>query len=61
VKSRRVVMNVAFRGGIEDQLPTNDQTGLWFEERQATALTAGDISQFGGVVDVSKLLARRRH
>jgi dienelactone hydrolase len=56
IKSRRVVMNVAFRGGIEDQLPTNDQTGLWFEERQATALTTGDVSQFGGVVEVSKLL-----
>src|SRR5262249_7378743 len=24
VKSRRVVMNVAFRGGVEDQLPTTD-------------------------------------
>ena len=55
VKSRRVVMNVAFRGGIEDQLPTNDQTGLWFEERQATALSTGDISQFGAVVNVSQL------
>jgi len=55
VKSRRVVMNVAFRGGIEDQLPTNDQTGLWFEERQATALTTGDISQFGAVVNVNQL------
>lgn len=55
IRDRRVVMNVAFRGGIEDQPPTNDQTGLWFEERQATALTAGDISQFGAVVDVAKL------
>jgi dienelactone hydrolase len=56
VKSRRVVMNVAFRAGIEDQLPTNSQTGLWFEERQATALTTGDVSQFGAVVDVRKML-----
>jgi dienelactone hydrolase len=55
VKSRRVVMNVAFRGGIEDQLPTTDQSGLWFEERQATALTTGDISQFGALVEVSQL------
>jgi dienelactone hydrolase len=55
VKSRRVVMNVAFRGGIEDQPPTNDQTGLWFEERQATALGTGDVSQFGAVVDVGQL------
>ena len=38
---------------------TSSQTGLWFEERQATALTTGDISQFGAVVDVSKLLGRR--
>ena len=55
IKDRRVVMNVAFRGGIEDAPPTSDQTGLWFEERQALALTTGDISQFGAKVDVAKL------
>jgi len=57
IRDRRVVMNVAFRGGIEDQPPTSFQTGLWFEERQALALTAGDVSQFGAVVDVAKLVA----
>jgi predicted esterase len=54
IKSRRVVMNVAFRN--EDHLTTLSTSGLWFEERQADALALGDISQFGVVVDVSKLL-----
>ncbi len=55
IKSRRIVMNVAFRGGIEDAITTSSQSGLWFEERQADALATGDISQFGTVIDVSKL------
>jgi dienelactone hydrolase len=56
IQSRRIAMNVAFRGGIEDALTTSSQSGLWFEERQALALTSGDISQFGAVVDVSQLV-----
>ncbi len=56
IRSRRVVMNVAFRGGLEDA-PLSTQTGLWWEEQQAIALSAGDISPFGARVDVGKLVA----
>lgn len=54
--TRKVVMNVAYRGGIEDQLTVSSQSGLWFEERQADALATGDISQFGATIDVSQLV-----
>jgi len=42
------VMNVAFRGP--------DETGTWFEDQQAAALLAGDISAFGHSVEVAKLI-----
>ncbi len=47
VASTRTVMNVAFRG--------TNETGTWFEDKQAAALQSGDISQFGYTVEVAKL------
>ena len=44
------VMNVAFRG--------TGETGFWWEDRQAAALQAGDISSFAGEVDVADLRNR---
>jgi predicted esterase len=41
------VMNVAFRG--------TDETGPWWEDNQAAALEAGDVSAFGHVVEVADL------
>lgn len=45
------VMNVAFRG--------TDETGAWWEQKQAAALAAGDISQFGANVKASDLIKNR--
>ena len=42
------VRNVAFRG--------TDESGTWWDEKQATALGSGDISEFRHVVDVSHLV-----
>jgi pimeloyl-ACP methyl ester carboxylesterase len=47
VASTRTVMNVAFRG--------TNETGTWFEDRQAAALQSGDISPFGYTVALAKL------
>ena len=51
VSSPEVVMNVAFRGRETSTLTT----GAWFDDRQATALRDGDISDFGHVVHVDEL------
>ena len=40
------VMNVAFRAG---------ESGHWWEDRQAAALAAGDVSAFGHTIDVADL------
>ena len=45
------VMNVAFRGRETSTLTT----GAWFDDRQATALRNGDISEFAHVVNVGEL------
>jgi dienelactone hydrolase len=45
------VMNVAFRG--------TDESGAWWEEKQAAALARGDISQFGATVKASDLIKKR--
>jgi pimeloyl-ACP methyl ester carboxylesterase len=44
------VMNVAFRGA--------DEVGPWFEDHQAAALAAGDISDFGYTVPVADLTTK---
>ena len=59
------VMNVAFRGVDEEAAYNADYTvpspypasgkGAWFEDKQAAALAAGDISQFGYTVTTSDL------
>lgn len=58
-KADFTVMNVAYRGPDEGAaglygIPLG--TGVWFEDKQAAALMAGDISQFGTVVTVADLL-----
>lgn len=71
VTARRdgTVMNVAFRG-IDEQAanslspnpasPTPPTAqGSWFEDRQAVALSRGDVSEFGHSVDVADLRNRR--
>ncbi len=57
------VMNVAFRGPDEEAdaqgtLPSQflPNKGDWWEDKQAAALGAGDISQFFALVDRSKLV-----
>src|SRR3954447_6471754 len=59
VKSNGHVMNVAFRG-VDEQarakgVAQNSDEGSWFEDKQAAALGAGDISAFGYGVDVADL------
>src|SRR4051794_4417331 len=59
------VMNVAFRGVDERSAYNLDYTnpspypgsgrGAWFEDNQAAALAAGDISQFGTTVETADL------
>lgn len=56
----RIPMNVAFRGPDEQSkftflatAPPGD--GAWFEDNQAAALAAGDISAFGLAIDVADL------
>lgn len=53
------VMNVAFRGADEQAgaapLQTTSSSGNWFEDQQATALKAGDITAFAANVHVSDL------
>ncbi|MBU0543397.1 MAG: hypothetical protein KKC58_13535 [Gammaproteobacteria bacterium] len=56
------VMNVAFRGpneeaGAEGTVPSQALPGKgnWWEDRQAAALGAGDISQFFAIVDSRKM------
>lgn len=56
------VMNVAFRGpdeeaGAEGTIPAQvlPNKGNWWEDKQATALSASDISEFFAVVDTQKL------
>src|SRR4051794_29347326 len=57
------VMNVAFRGvdeqagfkGNDAASNVNPDAGSWFEDKQAAALGAGDISQFGQEVSVADL------
>lgn len=58
------VMNVAFRGADEEaggrySLPdfALPGKGSYWEDKQAAALAAGDISQFSAVFDVSKMQA----
>ncbi|MEQ1440116.1 prolyl oligopeptidase family serine peptidase [Fontimonas sp. SYSU GA230001] len=60
------VMNVAFRGTQEEAkalVAANTTDGLtggtWWEDRQAAALAAGDISEFGATVRVDDLVQRR--
>jgi len=54
------VMNVAFRG-VDERAGAHIETmnagsqGVWFDDLQAAALKAGDISAFGHVVDVAEL------
>ncbi|MDQ3934578.1 MAG: hypothetical protein M3340_08090 [Actinomycetota bacterium] len=45
------VMNVAFRGTSEG--------GTWWEDKQAAALAAGDISEFGATVRASDMTKKR--
>lgn len=61
-QSNGEVMNVAFRGADEEAdaqgtVPSQvlPNKGDWWEDKQATALGAGDISQFFAVVDRRKL------
>ena len=65
--STGTVMNVAFRG-VDEQAQYNltytnpspyppSGTGAWFEDRQAAALAAGDISAFGYTVSTGDLRA----
>ncbi|MGH7899806.1 MAG: prolyl oligopeptidase family serine peptidase [Candidatus Binatia bacterium] len=52
------VMNVAFRGTEEEAKGLTSgglSLGTWWEDKQAAALAAGDISSFGAVVDVDDL------
>lgn len=53
------VMNVAFRGTKEraaaQGVTSDPAAGSWFEDRQAAALRAGDISEFGARVRVRDL------
>lgn len=56
------VMNVAFRGVDEEAASTAQESvsgltdhGYWWEDRQSDALAAGDISEFGEVVQVADL------
>lgn len=63
IKAPGQVMNVAFRGVDEDPgFRGNDATtvvnpgkGSWFEDKQAAALAAGEISEFGADVNVADL------
>lgn len=54
------VMNVAFRGPVEGAsaqgVARRSDSGSWFEDDQAAALGAGDISRFGASVDVADLV-----
>jgi pimeloyl-ACP methyl ester carboxylesterase len=63
-KQDRVVMNVAFRGtgeqagatgGVPQQVLGN--LGNWWEDKQAAALMAGDVSAFNATVKTSELTA----
>lgn len=61
-KADREVMNVAFRGpdeeaGAEGTIPAQvlPNKGNWWEDKQAAALGAGDISEFSALVDTRKL------
>ncbi|MFL5822607.1 MAG: prolyl oligopeptidase family serine peptidase [Solirubrobacteraceae bacterium] len=51
IRSTGQVMNVAFRGTAEKASAgtneTSSDSGAWFEDEQAAALSSGDISQFG--------------
>jgi dienelactone hydrolase len=63
ISSSGQVMNVAFRG-IHEQasaggVGTTSDSGSWFEDKQAAALGAGDISAFGAKVRPAGLRARR--
>lgn len=66
-QSDGTVMNVAFRGVDEEAgaivYTTRGDEGSWFEDRQARALAAGDITEFGYIVDTDDLRAgvTRRH
>lgn len=51
-KATGQVMNVAFRGR---EVATPHSGGTWFEDRQATALRNGDISEFAHVLHVDDL------
>jgi putative cell wall-binding protein/sugar lactone lactonase YvrE/predicted esterase len=60
VETAHAVMNVAFRGPDERadfviQGVSPPSTGAWFEDLQAAALAAGDISAFGQTVSVADL------
>src|SRR4051812_35972856 len=59
IKSTGHVMNVAFRGVNEEArakgVASDSDEGSWFEDHQAAALAAGDISAFGADVDVADL------
>ena len=59
IRSTGRVMNVAFRGPDESAaakgVGMGSDQGSWFEDKQAAALGAGDISQFGFDVDVADL------
>src|SRR3954452_11896061 len=59
IKSTGHVMNVAFRG-VDEQarakgVAQDSDEGSWFEDKQAAAIGAGDISPFGYTVDVADL------
>src|SRR4051812_2833265 len=62
-QSDGTVMNVAFRGvdeqagfkGNDASSNASPRAGSWFEDKQATALAGGDISQFGYDVSVADL------
>ncbi|MEA2495123.1 MAG: hypothetical protein QOJ29_3034 [Thermoleophilaceae bacterium] len=62
-QSDGTVMNVAFRGideqagfkGNEAASNVDPGAGSWFEDKQAAALGAGDISEFGQAVDAADL------
>jgi dienelactone hydrolase len=61
IKGTGHVMNVAFRG-VDEQArakgaPTSSDEGSWFEDQQAAAIGAGDISRFGYDVGVADLRA----
>ncbi|MEA2422374.1 MAG: hypothetical protein QOF55_1473, partial [Thermoleophilaceae bacterium] len=66
IKSSGQVMNVAFRGVDEQSgFKGNDASsnvdpakGSWFEDKQAAALGAGDVSAFGTDVAVSDLTGK---